>query len=78
MLTVTPITMMMQAEEQAKHLEQNHRILAEEMQHAFPSEKPASRWFAALSNFVAYLRRKALNQPDGTTCYVEGHSCANT
>ena len=77
MLTVTPITMMIHAEEHAKHLEQNHRILAEEMRHAIPSEMPASRCLNAIINFVAHIRRKALNQPARTTCYIEGHSCAN-
>lgn len=77
MLTVTPIIMMIHAEEHAKHIEQNHRILAEEMRHAIPSEKPASRWLDAISHFVAHIRRKAQNQPAGTTCYVEGHSCAS-
>lgn len=77
MLTVAPITMMIHAEEQAKHQEQTLRMRAEEMQRSIPSEMPTSRWLAAIGNFAASLRRKAQYQPTVTTCCVEGRSCAH-
>ncbi|GAK53826.1 hypothetical protein U14_05100 [Candidatus Moduliflexus flocculans] len=76
MLTIAPINMMLQAEEQAKHLEQNTRILAEDMQRTLPSETQTPRWLNAVSHFVARLRQKAQHQPTVTTCCVERHSCA--
>ena len=78
MLTVTPITMMIQAEEQAKHLEQNYHILAENMQRMILSEKPTSHWLAAISHFVARLGHKVLYQPTVTSCSIEEHSCAHS
>lgn len=77
MLTVTPITMMIQAEEQAKHLEQTIRMRAEDMQHTLPSVRPMPRWLAAISHVAARLGRKALHQPTVTACCIEEHSCAH-
>jgi len=79
MFTIAPITMMIHAEEQAKRLEQNTRLWAEEMRQTIPSERPTSRWLAAIRNFAANQRQNALwrQQPTLTICCVEGHSCAH-
>lgn len=80
MVTLGLISMTLQAEERAKHLEQNLHSLAEEMQHTIPSEKPTSRWLAAIGNVVARLGRKGcttLSQPTVPACCAEGHSCAH-
>lgn len=79
MLTVAPITMMIHAEEQAKHLDQNTHLWAEEIQQAIPSERPTSRWLAVIRNFAANQMQNALwrQQPTLTACCVEGYSCAH-
>jgi len=77
MLTVTPITMMIQAEEQAKRLEQNTRMLAEDMQRMTPSRTSTSHWAIAIGHFVARLRHKVLSQQTVITYCVEKHSCTN-
>ncbi|GAK53982.1 hypothetical protein U14_05259 [Candidatus Moduliflexus flocculans] len=79
MLTVAPITMMIHAEEQAKHQEQNIRAWAEDAQQMIPSERPTSRWLAVIKSFAANQMQNALwrQQPTLTACCVEGHSCAH-
>jgi hypothetical protein len=75
MVTLGLITLTIQAEERAKCLEQNIRILAE-IQRTIPSDRPTPRWRVALGNCVAYLGRKVQEQTKPTPCCVQEHSCA--